>query len=486
MREQLTMDNGQLTTGEGSLLKAQMAAQVDVGRSRSQAGISWMEVVQEQAARLVVSEKEARLYERRIAELTTANSILEYNLAEARAAANRVVALEEQITRLSKSTKKYKGWWKRAVRCVLAPGKDWRQVAIAEQAALRICVAERDEAKKALVEATARLNRYFADWKAAVGQVSDAQARVAELEAGKAGWCETDRSNMLLEMSGLRDELSTVKAQLADAKKRWVPVDEFWHVCEIALEHYPEYGPPDEKPSTWPSAWPIWDALTGVGDYLFGAMGNAYLYATATGDIQHWATGDLQLGTREAKKNLTTEGTEVHGKEGAQGRENAKGDVDALRARHASDLDALRKNHRNEMAGVQALLAEAERRARHGELMVAALRFDLPEAEVARISRECWALMSASPQLTVDSGQLTAEEKEIHHEGHEAHEEGKEGATTESTEGTEKEEAAWRCASCGDELSLSERGYITPKGSRYCEPCYDVHMEARAAKGGAA
>lgn len=47
---------------------------------------------------------------------------------------------------------------------------------------------------------------------AAVSQERDTlKARVAELEAGKAGWCERDRGNLLLEMSGLRDQLTALR-----------------------------------------------------------------------------------------------------------------------------------------------------------------------------------------------------------------------------------------------------------------------------------
>ncbi len=556
--------------GQPPRMLQQQSGQSRMERSPLSGG-RWVEVVAHQAAHGMMLELDILQLEEQVQKKTTQIGLLEHDLAAARAAANRVVALEEQITRLSKSTKKYKGWWKRAVRCVLASGKDWRQVAIAEQAALRICVAERDEAKKALVETTATMNRYFADWKAAVAQVSDAQARVAELEAGKAGWCETDRSNMLLEMSGLRDELSTVKEQLATAEHNYHLSSSSWARTAETLKEYFGTGAPYhayiQEGQLLADAIPrLVTDFEGMKAELGtqsreGAKGkegfeqsrvkwsavemeSAWIefvkkYSGVAAQIPTPWLQDCLIDFAEAVAARVVATPTSSGADALPLEGGTRGDVDALRARHASDLDALRKNHRNEMAGVQALLLEAERRARHGELMVAALRFDLPEAEVARISRECWELMKASPQLTVDSGQLTAEEKEIHHEGHEAHEEGKEGATTESTEGAEVEKVTVtitpgkpsgvycsgcgvvakngefmfysvesksysclacakaqdeaqpeaKCASCGDELALSERGYITPKGSRYCEPCYDVHLQARldpcAVKGGA-
>lgn len=55
------------------------------------------------------------------------------------------------------------------------------------------------------------------------------KARVAELEAGKAGWCERDRGNPLLEMAELREKMGAVKEELT-ALRPWLRQPTGWEL----------------------------------------------------------------------------------------------------------------------------------------------------------------------------------------------------------------------------------------------------------------
>ena len=70
-------------------------------------------------------------------------------------------------------------------------------------------------------------------------------------------------------------------------------INSFFELCEEILKHYPERGPVDQAPATWPAEWPIWRLMTEVGCFIHGKSGDAHLYATATGDIELWSFEDL-------------------------------------------------------------------------------------------------------------------------------------------------------------------------------------------------
>ncbi len=55
------------------------------------------------------------------------------------------------------------------------------------------------------------------------------KARVEELEAGKAGWCERDRGNPLLEMAELREKMGAVKEELT-ALRPWLRQPTGWEL----------------------------------------------------------------------------------------------------------------------------------------------------------------------------------------------------------------------------------------------------------------
>lgn len=402
----------------------------------SLAGIAWPVVVQEQAARLVSMEREIAMFEDADARRAREMKELTYQLADARKTAEdacvRVVQLEAMKSKANKRTRGLRQKFNQAVRVITGQGRvekrlrraqtkaekasaEWRDVAVAEQEALRVLTLERDALKEALRTTTADMNRYFADWKQAVGQVQDLQGQL----------------------------------DIAVAQR-----DELEHEHSIAYE---------------------------LRDILGLTVGVR-----------------LQDGLRQVMAELAASQARVAELEAelvAVKRAAAKA-AGVVSLEHAEAQNVLRANFHQEIQGLRVILADKEREAWHGALMVKALRFDLPVEEVARISEECWGLMKSGVDgrvltaggaiVAVPVGEVSTTDDTDSTDGE------AEGATTESTESTEEavaimpdESPTPKCASCGDELSLSERHCVTPKGSRYCEPCYDVHMEALAAEGGA-
>lgn len=72
---------------------------------------------------------------------------------------------------------------------------------------------ERDTLKARVAELNDGRDRQGDAIRELRAELEAANRRIAELEAGKAGWCETDRGNMLMEMSGLREQLEAAKAE---------------------------------------------------------------------------------------------------------------------------------------------------------------------------------------------------------------------------------------------------------------------------------
>ena len=99
--------------------------------------------------------------------------------------------------------------------------------------------------------------------------------------------------------------------------------------------------------------------------------------------------------------------------------------------RYEDRLQDLRNNHLGEMTGVQSLLANAERKAWHGTLMVQALSLGMEAAEYKRLSEECWSLMKSG----VDGKVLTERGAIVTQLAVE------EGATTDGTDSTDGETA---------------------------------------------
>jgi hypothetical protein len=106
--------------------------------------------------------------------------------------------------------------------------------------------------------------------------------------------------------------------------------------------------------------------------------------------------------------------------------------LSSQKQRYEDRLSDLRNNHLGQMTGFHAMLADVERKAWHGTLMVQALSLGMAQAEYERLTEECWKLMKKGvdgkvltergaivsqlavnpPAADASRGQATAEEEE--------------------------------------------------------------------------
>ncbi len=438
-------------------------------------------VVQEQAARLVLLEKEIRLQRRRYARAWAKNVILEENLEDARKVAAQVPALAEQITRLSRSKKRFRAYWKRAVRCLTAqPKTDWHDVAVAEQAALTAAVAEKSRLEQALVETTATMNRYHGEL--------EKERRLVQRHEAQNGFNIVKIRGLEEQLAGLRGAVESLKKSTTEGhgkarkeegeKKVGRPLPSgdvlaqvFWQGFESSRNPGPRvpYGVLDPETRRCQE-----DGIQCVLD----ALGPHLRPADETAETLRGRLRQVSVSLDEEKAGRLRAETKVDELEGrlASERKAAELALENQKVRLEAQARAARDNFLAQLTGVHAMLTEAERRARHGELMAAALRFDLSEEEFQRISGECWALMkpaAASPQLTVDSGQLTAEEGE--------------SSTTDGTDSTDEAEAVVpdvlpKFEVCNRCMKVPPDGIVMRGRKPYCRPCLvDMAVEGGAA-----
>jgi len=325
---------------------------------------------------------------------------------------------------------------------------EWRDVAMAFEATLQ--------------SETADMNRYFEDWQKSVAQVQELQGGMDlvryELESSKSGWEHT--ANFFRRYFGVGGRFNHFSREgefYTGAVERLIKA--YDELCSRA-EQADSLSSVGAVPSVegLPGAWtgrplPECEVLTQV--YLRAVRRQADLHGL-TGP----GFGPPRLGIQavldalepylrpvdETAETLRGRLRQVSGAvdEEKRGRLNAETAIDELQGRLSAERTAaemamknqrehyesclldLRNNHANEVAGLQALVAQRERDAWHDKLMVRSLSFGMDEKEFARISEENWALMRSGVdgKVLTPGGAIVAQlhQEEIHHEEHEGHE----------------------------------------------------------------
>ena len=382
-------------------------------------------------------------------------------------------------------------------RCEGKSAAEWRDVAVGYQASL--------------VETTATMNRYHADWQNAVGQVSLLQVQQENLvrdvqclndwrnragrELGKVGlkivgspWhderlqlvargegatvegvlLEVGQAERLSSISGLEKKIRLLETELANLQAaaegtqrregakggRPLPSGDvlaqvFWQGFESSRNPgsrvaYGELDPETRRHQE-----------EGI-QFVLDALGPHLRPADETAETLRGRLRQVSVSVDEEKAGRLRAETKVDELDGrlASERKAAELALENQKIRLESQALAARDNFLAQLTGVQSMLTEAERRARHGELMASALRFDLSEEEFQRISGECWSLMKPG---AMDNGQLTMDN-------------GGEIATTDGAVAVVSDVLP-RFEVCNRCMKIPPDGIVMRGSKPYCRPC---------------
>jgi molybdopterin converting factor small subunit len=404
IEEQLTVESGQLT--------ARLESQAQGWRNR------WR-----RACRVLLKLSDGAAHWQRVAEM----------LADDANTANNVAKSYQEAC--SKAMKERDGL--RSALAELSGREDhWRDVAAAYEAACSDLAKERDglkaeverlKAEGATVQAvTADMNRYYLewqnaqkakdaqweDWQRAVGQVQMLQA-----ELGAQKICCHCRENKA-------DGSYCVRCEDHLREKTLSRI--------LDLERKLKAGVPSPTSSRGGSATGNKAAPAAAPQAIEGRTRSLLDAAEETVGTLRGRLRQVCATLDEEKRGRLAAESAIDELEGrlAGERRAAELAVEHLKVRHQGQKDDLRRNHENAMSALRAMLAEKEREAWHGKLMVEAMRVDWSDQQVADLSEQIWGLMKSGVDGKVLSAggaivRLTPEDG--HHEGHEGHEGGEEG-----------------------------------------------------------